>query len=41
LRRKADDVVAIDELLEDADDPDLAKELASGVDTLAADLEKV
>jgi peptide chain release factor 2 len=41
LRRKMDDVVAMDELLEDADDPDLARELAAGVESLAADLEKV
>ncbi len=41
LQRKLGDVVAIDELLEDADDPELARELAAGVETLAADLEKV
>jgi peptide chain release factor 2 len=41
LRRKVDDVLAIDELLEDAEDPDLAKELASGMDVLASDLERV
>jgi peptide chain release factor 2 len=41
LRRKMDDVAAMDELLEDADDRDLARELAAGVESLAADLEKV
>ena len=35
------DVIAIDELLADAEDPELAKELAGSVAALEADLEKV
>jgi peptide chain release factor 2 len=38
LQRQLDDVVAIDELLADADDQDLEKELARGVEQLEADL---
>ena len=41
LQRKLGDVVAIDELLTDADDPDLAAELATSVEALEKDLEKV
>jgi peptide chain release factor 2 len=38
LQRRLDDAVAIDELLADADDPDLEKELAAGVEQLEVDL---
>jgi peptide chain release factor 2 len=41
LQRRLGDATAIDELLADADDPDLAKELAASVDALEADLEGV
>ena len=41
LERRLGDATAIDELLADADDPDLAKELAVSVDALEADLEGV
>jgi peptide chain release factor 2 len=41
LQRRLGDATAIDELLADADDPELAKELASSVDALEADLEGV
>jgi peptide chain release factor 2 len=38
LQRQLGDIVAIDELLADAGDPDLEKELARGVEQLEADL---
>jgi peptide chain release factor 2 len=41
LQRKIDDATAIDELLEDAADPELQSELAASVDTLERALEKV
>ncbi|MDP9185036.1 MAG: PCRF domain-containing protein, partial [Actinomycetota bacterium] len=41
VQRRFGDVVAIDELLADADDPELAKELAASVEALEADLDGV
>jgi peptide chain release factor 2 len=41
LQRRLDDAVAIDELLADAQDADLAAELAGSVDALERDLEKL
>ncbi|MGZ4132529.1 MAG: peptide chain release factor 2 [Actinomycetota bacterium] len=41
LQRRLDDALAIDELLEDAEDPELAKELAQSVDTLVRDVDKL
>jgi peptide chain release factor 2 len=41
LQRKLDDAQAIDELLGEAEDADLEKELTEAIDTLARDLEKV
>jgi peptide chain release factor 2 len=41
LQRRLDDAQAIDELLSEADDADLEKELAAAIDTLERDLEKV
>jgi peptide chain release factor 2 len=41
LQRRLDDAVAIDELLAEGDDADLARELAASVDGLERDLEKV
>ena len=41
LQRKFDDAIAIDELLADAQDPDLAAELDASVGDLETDLEKV
>jgi peptide chain release factor 2 len=41
LQRRLDDAVAIDELLAEAEDPDLAAELAGSVDALERDLEKL
>jgi peptide chain release factor 2 len=41
LQRRLDDAVAIDELLADAEDPDLAAELVGSVDALERDLEKL
>jgi peptide chain release factor 2 len=41
LQRRLDDALAIDELLAEADDPDLARELASSVEALEHDLEGV
>jgi peptide chain release factor 2 len=41
LQRKIDDATAIDELLEDAADPELQSELAASVDALEQALEKV
>ena len=41
LQRKLDDAIAMDELLEDAHDSDLASELARSLDELGSDLEKV
>ena len=41
LGRRLEDARAIDELLADADDPELAKELAASVDQLERDLEGV
>jgi len=41
LGRRLEDAGAIDELLADADDPELAKELAASVDQLERDLEGV
>jgi peptide chain release factor 2 len=41
LLHKLDDVTAIDELLEDGEDRDLARELAAGVDALESELERV
>jgi peptide chain release factor 2 len=38
LQRRLDDAGAIDELLAEADDPELAKELAGTVDQLEDDL---
>ncbi len=41
IERRLGDATAIDELLADADDPELAKEIAASVDALEADLEGV
>ena len=41
LQRKLDDAQAIDELLGEAEDADLERELTEAIDTLARDLEKV
>ena len=41
LQGRLDDVIAIDELLADADDPELASELATSVPSLEDDLEAV
>jgi peptide chain release factor 2 len=41
LQRRLGDAVAIDELLAEGDDPDLAKELAASTDALERDLEKL
>jgi peptide chain release factor 2 len=41
VQRRFGDVVAIDELLADAEDPELAKELAASVEALEADLDGV
>ena len=41
LQRRLDDAVAIDELLADGDDADLAAELAGSVEALERDLEKL
>jgi peptide chain release factor 2 len=41
LQRRLDDAVAIDELLAEADDPDLEAELTGSVDALERDLEKL
>ena len=41
MQRRLDDAVAIDELLAEAEDPDLAAELAGSADGLERDLEKL
>jgi peptide chain release factor 2 len=41
LRRKVDDATAIDELLEDAADPELLSELAASVDSLERTVERI
>jgi peptide chain release factor 2 len=41
LQHRLDDAVAIDELLEEADDPDLAKELSTSVESLVRDVDKL